>query len=84
MSATAHVDHDITNHLNGWSRAGRDGACLDRRRMRRRGHRWRPSSINPGIAISVRPRIVTPGLPDPRQPQRRSQPAARDTIAKSP
>jgi hypothetical protein len=84
MSAPIDVDHDITDHLIRWSRAGSDGACLDRCRMRRRADQQRPFSINPGIAIGVRPRIVSPGLPDPCQPQRRSVTAAPSTITKSP
>ncbi len=84
MTASACVDHHIIDHCRRWSRTGRDGACLDRCRMRRRDQQQQPSNINLADSIGFGTPIVSPGLLDQYQPRRRSAPAAPAATTKSP
>jgi len=84
MTALLDVDHRIVDHLCRRSRTGCDGACLGRHPMRRSADQQRSSSINPDIAIAVRPRIRSSGSHDLRQSQPTSAIAAPATNTKSP
>ena len=84
MSAAAHANHHITDHLCRWSRTGRDGACPDRLRRERSASLQRPSSINAVIAIGLGRRIVSPGGIVQGQPRRRSAFAETTATTKSP
>ena len=84
MSATAHADHHIVDHLCNWSRTGHDGARLDRPRMRRRGAQQHPSDVTIAVAIALGRRIVPPGLLDQSQPRDRSAFAAPIACPQSP
>lgn len=78
------VDLDIIDHCCCRSRTGRDGACHYRCRMRRRSALQHLSDLNITVAIGLERRIVSPGPPDPCQPQRRSTLAAPTTTTESP
>jgi hypothetical protein len=84
MSAAAHADRDIIDHLYRWSGAGRDGACPDPGRMGCRDALQKPRCFNPDAAFGRGPAIGTPDLLAPRPPWCRSSPAARWPIIKSP
>jgi hypothetical protein len=84
MSAAAHADHRIFDCRYCGLRTGRDGACPDRRRMRRRSAHQHPSDVTVAVAIALGRRIVSPGLPAPCLPRRRSEPAAPIATAQSP
>lgn len=85
MTARPDVDrHIIIDHLCRWSPAGRDGAYRDSTRMKRRADQQPPSGINPGVALGLGARIVSPDMYDPCQSQRRAALAALSTTAKSP
>ncbi len=78
MSRLSNIDPRIFDHHCRWSRTGRDGACLDRCRMRRRGAiSGRSSDVNVAVAIGLGRRIVSPGLLDQRQPRPHSVRCAR-------
>lgn len=84
MSADAHVDRYIIDHLYRWSCAGRDGACLEPARMGCRDALQKPRCCNPDAAFGLGSGIGTPNLLAPPQPRRRSSSAAPWPIAKSP
>ena len=84
MSAPPDVEHDIADHLCRWSRTGRDGACLDRYRMRRQTDRQAPTCTNVVAAIGLGAFVVPADLLDQHRSRRRSEIAAPGTTTKSP
>jgi len=84
MSAAAHLNHHIVDHLDRWSRTGCDGAWPDRCGMRRRVDQQSLPGIDVADAISLGACIVAARQLDQRQPRRRSASAAPAPIAESP
>jgi len=84
MSTPPDVDLCIIDHGCRWSRADRDGACLDCGRTERRTTLKSLAGISPALAINLGPPVVSPDQLDPCQIRRRSEFAGPGTTTKSP
>ena len=84
MSAAAHPDRYIIDHLYRRSCAGRDGACPERRQKRLRTDQERPSGIARADEIHLGEAVAPTGPPEPCRLGPRSETAATSTATKSP